>query len=98
MIKAKKSTEGKKTTEEKIQSCLTRLQKLVIQYYKENPETTDSLEENKDTIMFYSSSVTGIGYDECSDCFYSIANINLHGKNGDYKEIRSPIDYKKVRR
>lgn len=91
-------TKGKKTTEDKIKSCLTRLQKLVVQYYKENPETTDSMEESKDAIMFYSSSVTGIGYNEDRDCFYSIANIVLRGKKkGDYKEIHSPINYKKVK-
>ena len=90
-------TKRKKTTEEKIQSCLTRLQKLVIQYYKENPETTESLEGDKDTITFYSTSVTGISYDADGDYFYSIANLNLRRKKESYKEIRSPIDYKKVK-
>lgn len=88
---------GKKTTEEKIQSCLTRLQKLVVQYYRENPNTTESLEGNKEEIMFYGSSVTGVRYDADGDYFYSIANLNLRRKNGSYKEIRSPIDYKKVK-
>lgn len=88
----------KKTTEEKIQSCLTRLQKLVVQYYKENPETTDSLEGNKETITFYSSSTTGICYNEDRDCFYSIANVVLRGKKkGNYKTINSTINYKKVK-
>ena len=88
---------GKKSTEDKIKDCLTKLQKLVLQYYKERPDTVQSNEGNIEKISFYGSAVVGLTYNDSIGGFLNIANINLRGKNEDYYEIRSPLDYQKVK-
>lgn len=85
------------TTETKIKRTLTRLQKLVQQYYDENPDTTDSKPNNKDEINYYGSAVVGITYNEYTGKWQTIANITIDGFDSNHISIRSPIDYKPVK-
>ena len=96
--KTKLTTETKKklTTETKIKCALTRLQKLVRQYYDENPDTTNSKPNNKDTITYYGSALVGIKYNEYIGKWETLANITLHGVCCHF-DIRSPIDRKPVK-
>jgi hypothetical protein len=88
------------TTETKIKRALTRLQKLVHQYYDENPGTVDSginKPNSKDIINYYGSAIVGIVYNEYTDKWQTIANITINGKGDRHIDIRSPIDYKPVK-
>lgn len=93
------STKGTKravTTETKIKRALTRLHKLVQQYYDENPDTTNNDKGNTDIINYYGSATIGTTYNEHTDKWLTIANITLRGTDGHF-DIRSPIDHKPVK-
>lgn len=84
------------TTETKIKRALTRLQKLVQQYYEENPDTTDNCDGDKDTINYYGSAVFGTSYNEYNGKWQTIANITIKGKGDGHIEIESPINHKPI--
>lgn len=92
-----KGTKRTVTTETKIKRALTRLQKLVHQYYDENPDTTNNRKGDVNTINYYGSAVFGTTYNEYTDKWQTIANITINGKGDRHIDICSPIDHKPVK-
>lgn len=86
-------------TKAAIKRTLTRLQKLVVQYYDENPDILDNRKGTSDWINYYGTTVVGISYNKYADEWQNVANITLKG-NGDktYYDIYSPIDGKPIKR
>ena len=91
------------TNEAAIKRALARLQKLVVQYYDENPDMLDSHKGNREEITYYGSAVVGITYNTYSGKWQNVARITLKG-NGyrygyeTYFDIHSPIDLKPIKR
>ena len=85
-------------TEDAIKRTLTRLQKLVVQYYDENPDILDSRKDACDWISYYGSAMVGISYNEYDDEWQNAAHITLKSY-GDkpYFDICSPIDGKPIK-
>ena len=83
-------------TEAAIKRTLTRLQKLVVQYYDENPDILDSCKDTSDWISHYGSALVGISYNKYSGKWQNVARITLKGDG--YYDIRSPIDCKPIKR
>ena len=87
---------SKLSTEGKIKRTLTHLQKLVQQYYDENPDTTDDCKGNIDTLNYYGSATVGITYNKYAYKWQTVANITLNGTYR-YLDIRSRIDHKPIK-
>ena len=85
--------------EDAIKRTVTRLQKLVVQYYDENPDILDNRKDTGDWINYYGSAVVSIVYNKYTDKWQNVASITLKG-NGDktYYDICSPIDGKPIKR
>lgn len=84
-------------TKAAIKRTLTRLQKLVVQYYDENPDILDNRKGTSDWVSYYGSAIVGIVYNKYTDKWQNVARITLKGD--DYKtyfDVCSPIDGKPI--
>lgn len=89
-------------TEAAIKRTLTRLQKLVVQYYDENPDILDNRKDACDWISYYGSAMVGIVYNKYTDKWQNVAHITLKGDGyrygyQTYFDICSPIDGKPIK-
>lgn len=88
-------------TKDAIERTLTRLQKLVMQYYDENPDMLDNRKDTSDWISHYGSAIVGISYNKYTGKWQNVARITLKGDGyrydyNTYYDIRSPIDCKPI--